>query len=835
MGNCMGELGLSWRQARRHLRRALQAGELRILALAIVVAVAASSAVGLFSERMRAALAAQSGETLGGDVIVSAREPIADNFTAAAQAAGLRISHFVSFPSLLVAGERSALASVKAVDESFPLHGEIRIADEAYGAARNSETVPPAGEAWADVRLWSELGLQPGTPVQVGAITLKVSAVLENEPGRGMGYFDLAPRLLINTADVAASGLLGPGSRVQYGLLLAGDTATLEGLRQPASDAGLRWTSPQDARPEVRTALDRAGQFLDIAVLAAALLAAAAIGLAAHQHGARLRDEVALLKCLGARQGFILRSLMLNLLLLGLGSAALGTLLGYAGQAVLATLISSLVENLVLPAPSFIPVWSSVGLGLLMLMGFGLPPVLEARRVPPLRVLQRNLMETRRTRLVWGLAVASVLALLAWQTRDLQLALRVLGGALATLLVLGVMAWGLVVLLKPLQARVGYSWRFGLGNIARRRGGSVAQVVALGLGLLALLLVTVVRQDLLDSWRSRLPSDTPNVFLINIQTDQLPALKTFFAGQGYAPLELWPMARGRLVELNGQRVNADMFDDPETQRWINRDFNLSWTNHIGDDNEMIEGNWWGEAGQGQPWLSVDTYAVERLNLKLGDSLTLQFADRAVTLSVHSIRKVHWDSFRPNFFLLTPPGVIEDVPAQWLTSFYLPPERRALLRDLVQQFPNVTALDIETVMNQVRGIMERIVRAVEFMLLFTLIAGMVVLLAAIEGTRGERARETALLRTLGARTPVLVKGLLAEFAVLGLLAGLVAALAAQLVAWLLAAQVFQIPYGPRPLLWLAGALSGATLVTALGWLSLRSVLITPPTRVLQAST
>ncbi len=829
----MDDLRLSWRHSLRRLRRATQAGELRILALAIVVAVAASSAVGLFSERMRAALAAQSGETLGGDVIVSGREPIPETLLAQAQSYGLRNSQFVSFPSLLIAGERSALASVKAVDASYPLRGEVRIADEAYGDARITDAVPDAGEAWADVRLWSELGLQPGTSIQVGAITLKVQAVLENEPGRGMGYFDLAPRLLINSADVEASGLLGPGSRVQYGLLLAGDAAALDRLRQPVKEAALRWTSPQDARPEVRTALDRAGQFLDIAVLAAALLAAAAIGLAAHQHGSRLRDEVALLKCLGARQGFILRTLLLNLLLLGLGSAAMGALLGFAGQAILAELISSLVENLVLPGPSPLPVLSSVGLGMLMLLGFGLPPVLEARRVPPLRVLQRNLTETRRTRLVWGLAVASVLALLAWQTRDLQLALRVLGGAMATLVVLALMAWGMVALLKPMQARVGYSWRFGLGNIARRRGGSVAQVVALGLGLLALLLVSVVRQDLLDSWRSRLPTDTPNVFLINIQTDQLEALKAFFASRDYHDLELWPMARGRLVELNGERVSADMFDDPETQRWINRDFNLSWTDRIGDDNEMIDGKWWAESGQGQPWLSVDTYAVERLKLKLGDNLTLQFADRPVTLTVHSIRKVHWDSFRPNFFLLTPPGVIEDVPAQWLTSFYLPAERRALLRDLIRQFPNITALDIETVMNQVRGIMERIVRAVEFMLLFTLVAGLVVLLAAIEGTRSERARETALLRTLGARTPILIKGLLAEFAVLGLLAGLVAALAAQLVAWALAVQVFQIPYGPRPLLWIAGALSGMALVTGLGWLSLRSVLATPPTRVLQS--
>jgi putative ABC transport system permease protein len=825
---------LMWRHALRRLRRATQAGELRILALAIVVAVAAASAVALFSERMRAALAAQSGDTLGADIMVTGRQPIPDALPAAADRAGIRASAFVGFPSLLIAGERSALASVKAVTASYPLRGEMRIADLPYGDAHLVRAVPAPGEAWADVRLWNELGLVPGAEIHLGAIRVRIRAVIESEPGRGMGFFDLAPRLLINHADVAGTGLVGPGSRVQYGLLLAGDGEALARLRALPLPPSLRWTSPQDARPEVRNAIDRAGQFLDIAVLAAALLAAAAIALAAHQHGARLRDEVALLKCLGARQDFILRTLGLNLLLLGLGSALLGALLGYAGQAVLATSIRGLIEGLSLPPPSLTPLLAAAGLGLLMLLGFGLPPVLEARRVPPLRVLQRDLVETRRTRLVWLVATTAVLALLAWQTRELALTLRVLGGALATLGVLAVLAWALIALLKPLQGRVGQAWRFGLGNVARRRGASVAQVVALGLGLLALLLVTVVRQDLLGSWRQRLPPDTPNMFLINIQTAQLEAIRNFFALRGYAGVELWPMTRGRLVELNGKPVTPEMFEDPETQRWINRDFNLSWSERIGDDNKVVAGTWWGATGYGQPWLSADSYAVERLNLKLGDRLTLQFADRRVTLTVHNLREVSWDSFRPNFFLLTPPGVIEDMPAQWLTSFYLPRERRALLRELVAGFPNVTALDIETLMNQVRGIMERIVRAVEFMLLFTLAAGVVVLLAAVEGTRAERAREIALLRALGARTPVLVKGLLAEFAVLGALAGLVAAIAAQAVAWVLATQVFEISYGPRPVLWLVGACGGAALVAGLGWLSLRGVLATPPTRVLQGS-
>lgn len=825
---------LALRYALRRLRSAAGAGELRILALAIVVAVAAASAVGLFSGRMRGALEAQSGETLGADLLVTGRDPIPAHIGAAADAARLRRVSYTAFPSLLIVGERSALAAVKAVAAGYPLRGELRIAAEPYSEARKAGTVPAPGEAWADIKLWSELGLAPGAELQLGSLKLKVAAFLEYEPDRGVGFFDLAPRLLINAADVARSGLIGPGSRVQYTQMFAGETAALARLREQQLPPALRWVGPQESRPEVRTAIDRSGQFLDIAVLAAALLAAAAVALTAHQHGARLRDEVALLKCLGARHRFILSALLLNLLLLGVVSAVLGTALGYAGQEILARLLGNLVENLTLPAPAPAAMLPVAGLALIILFGFALPPVIEAARVPPLRVFQRALTETQRTRAIWLAATGAALLMLLWQTRELKLASYVLGGALGTLIVLTLLAWLLIALLQPLQMRVGKSWRLGLGNIARRRGGSVAQAVALGLGLLALLLVTVVRQDLLDTWRGRLPEDAPNIFLINIQPDQVAALKDFFRKRAQLKLELWPMARGRLVELNGQPVTADSFPDPETQRWINRDFNLSWTEKLGDDNVITEGEWWGETGRGQRWLSADIYAVERLNLKLGDRLTLQFADERVEFAVHNLREVHWDSFRPNFFLVAPPGVLEQVPAQWLTSFHLPPARRALLRELVAAFPNVTALDMEAVISQVRSIVDRIVRSVEFMLLFTLAAGVAVLLAAIEGTRAERARETALLRALGARTPALLQGLLAEFAVLGALAGLVAALAAQGLAWVLALQVFDIPYGPRPFLWLAGALAGVALVTLLGWFSLRSVLATPPVRVLQSS-
>ena len=817
--------------ALRRLRRGWKSGELLILALALAVAVAALSAVSLFTERVRGAIANQTGDTLGADLVFRSRDALPQDFVAEVQRQAQRSVDTVQFPSVVLNGEASALASIKAVGEGYPLRGELRLTDEPFGTPRIAGGIPPPGEAWVDQRLWQELGLAIGTQIQAGSAMLKVAALLENEPDRGNGFSDLAPRLMINLADLPATGLLGPGSRAQYGLMVSGSPEQLAPLLAMELPEQVRRSTPQDARPEIRRSLDRAGQFLDIAVLAATLLAAAAVALSAHQHGGKLRDEVALLKCLGARQGFIARALLLNLVLLGLAGGLVGALVGLAAQEVVARLLGELLQ-IALPPPPLAPLLLAWGMGLLMLLGFAAPPILQARSTPPVRVFQRAATDSRLTRVIWLVAGLTVAAILWAQTGDPKLATAVLVGAAAALAVLALLAWALVLMLSPLKRAVGTSWRFGLGNIARRRGATVAQVVALGLALLALLLVSVVRQDLLVSWQQKLPADTPNQFLINIQPDQREALQAFFAERGYADLQLWPMTRARLVALNGREVTVDSFDDPETQRWINRDFNLSWSDRIGEDNEFIEGEWWGEAGQGQRWLSAEDYAVERLNLKLGDRMTLDFAGEQIEFTVKSFRRVNWDSFRPNFFLLAPPGVLEDTNAQYLSSFHLPPERRGLLRELVAQFPNITVLDIEAAMNQVRSIVDRVVRAVEFIFLFTLAAGLTVLLAAIEGTRAERMRETGLLRALGARNGTILRGLLAEYAVLGVLAGLVAAIAAQGVAWALAAQVFQIPYGLRPALWLAGAAVGGGLVTLLGWVSLRSVLKTPPKIVLQ---
>ena len=810
-------------------RRWLRTPELLILALAVVIAVAASSAVSLFSDRVARAISEQSGDAFGADAAISSRDALPDALVADLDARGIRQARLVSFPSAALAGENTALVSVKAVDKNYPLRGSLRTATEPFGPETVERGGPASGETWVDLRLWQELQLQLGGELQLGRSSFRVTRLLTYEPDRGGGFSDLAPRALIPIDDLADTGLVNAGSRVQYKRLLAAPPATIERLGELALPQGARLQTPSDGRPEIRNSVARAQQFLEIAVLSAMLLAGAAIAASAHQHGVKLRDEAALMKALGATSSRIAQRSLRRLLALVLVAGGIGLAIGYAGQGVVAAAASGLMSTRLPPPDPLAGLWS-LGLALVLVFGFAAPPWLAARHTPPIRVFQRDVRGSGQG-LTVGIAILAAAALIVLHTGETRMALIVLAGAAGAALVLGLAAWLLVRALSGMRSRGGTALRFGLANIARRKFSSVGQAVALGLALLALLLVSVVRSDLLDTWRQRLPADTPNQFLINIQTDQVPGLQQFFAERGRPDLKLWPMTRARLVELRGQAVTADSFDDPETRRWINREFNVSWTERFGPDNTLIEGQWWDPSTQGEPWISVDDYAVERLGLKLGDTLKLQIADQQVELKVYNVRKVNWDSFRPNFFLVTPPGVLDQGATQWLTSFHLPPQERALLRELIIAFPNVTALDLDAAMAQVRGIIERVVRGVEFIFLFTLAAGLTVLLAAIEGTRADRVRETALLRTLGANTRTITLGLLAEYAALGLVAGLIAAAAAQGLGAVLAAQVFELPYRFSPVLWASGALAGCALVSVLGWLSLRRTLSTPPRTVL----
>lgn len=827
----MNTLAMSWRLLRREWR----SGELRALAGALIVAVTAMTAVGFFTDRVERALESQASELMAADLAIRSPEPLDPQLRSEAPRFELRSAGTLSFASVVVARDQVLLAAVKAAAAGYPLRGTLRRADRPYGEGLATQALPDPGSVWLESRLAATLGIGVGDTVEVGKRSLRVSGILTYEPDRAGEMFSVAPRLLMRLQDVVSTGLLAPGSRAEYRLLLAGAPENVQRYRNWAAariQTPTELEDVRDARPELRAALDRGQRFLGLASLVGVLLAAVAIAISAQRFAQRHLDQSAVLRSLGAQQGAINRMYLLQLTWLGLTCGLLGAAAGYGSQLGLAHLLGGLA-SVPLPAAGPTVALTGTAAGLLILYAFAVPPLLALGRVSPARVLRRELAPPASShRAVYGSALLAALALVLWQAQDTRLALLFVLGATATLTLLGGCAWLLVRALRPLRSRVGVSWRFGLANIVRRARTSTVQILGFGLGIMALLLLTLVRGDLLGDWRDSLPDDAPNQFAINIQTEQLPALRAWFQDHGHAAPSLYPMVRGRLLRINEQEVRESDYQDPRAQRLATREFNLSWAERPQPGNQIVAGRWWNDSATSLPSLSVEQGIATTLGIKVGDTLTYRIAGQELTAPVTSLRTVEWESFQPNFFVLATPGLLDEFPVTWISSFRLAANQKDLLTDLVAQFPNLTIIDVEAVMAQVRAIMDRVSLAVEYVFAFTLLAGLMVLYAAIQSTQDERLREGAILRTLGASRSRLLLGVASEFVIIGVLAGLLAAIGATVAAYLIATQLLELEFSVRPLWWLAGMVGGGIGVGLAGTLGTRDVIRQAPLQTLR---
>ncbi len=819
------------------LWRDWRGGELRILAVALVIAVTSVSAVSFFTDRVDRGMQQQAAELIAADLVVSSARPVRPAIEQQALRRGLRIAETLQFRSVALADDRPQLVEVKAVTQPYPLRGELRVATAAFAADSATTDIPASHSVWVEPRLLQLLDVNVGDRLQLGAIDFTITRVLTYEPDRGGDMFSVAPRVLINQQDVPATQLVQTGSLVTYRLLIAGDAAGVQRFRTVLRQQlvpGEQLLSVKDGRPELRAALDRAQRFLGLAALISVLLAGVAVATAARRFAQRHLDTSAILRCLGATQNTIIRAFGLEMLWLALLASSLGVVLGLLTQTGITRILGQLLLT-TLPAPSPRPLLLGYATGVILLLGFALPPLLALRHVPPLRVLRRD-QNGRGTRasLVYAAVLFSMGVLLYWQIGDLRLVVYVLGGMLVTLLSLALAAWGLIKMLNGLRQRVGVAWRFGLANIARRPASSIIQIVAFGLGLMVLLLLSTVRNDLLNDWRQSLPPEAPNHFLINVQPDQVAGIQAFFDKQGMAKPALYPMVRARLTHINARAISSDDYESERAKHLVTREFNLSWADKPQVDNAIVAGKWWRQRDHGKALLSLEAGLAATLGIKLHDRMTFDINGREQTFTVSSLRAVDWDSFHINFFTVVPPGILEHEPASWVTSLYLDVTQKQRLGQLVQQFPNVTVIDIEAIMSRVRNIMDRVILAVEFIFLFTLLAGLAVLYAAIQASQDERRYESAVLRTLGARKPVLLRGLFAEFFTLGALAGLLGGLAATALVWLLAEHVFHFAYQFDPRIGLAGIALGLAIVGIAGVLGTRRVLAQPPAITLRES-
>lgn len=821
---------LAWRQLLRDAR----AGELRVLFFALLVAVAASTAIGYFGARLNGAMLLRATEFLGADLVLSGSAAALPEQIEVGTQLGLEHAQVVEFASVIAGEQGIQLASIKAASGSYPLRGELKSAAEPY-AAEQPGGRPGPGEAWAEARLFAALDLRVGQSIEVGSRQLRLTRVLTYEPDRAGDFYSLTPRVLINLEDLASTGVVQPGSRVRYRDLWRGDSETLARYREATEKslaAHQRLEDARDGNRQIGGALGRAERYLNLASLAAVLLAGVAVALSAARFAARRLDASALLRCLGLSRHETLSLFGLQLAMLGLLACLAGALLGWIGQLVLFQLLQGLLPPGV-PPGGLLPAIAGMATGLVALAGFALPPLAALGRVPPLRVLRRDLLPVPPSSwLVYGAALLA-LGLIMWRlSLDLKLTLGLLGGGLlATLLLGGVLLFGLNAL-RRLLARASLPWRLGLGQLLRHPLAAAGQSLAFGLILLAMALIALLRGELLDTWQDQLPAESPNHFALNILPEEREAFAARLAELSSHPAPLYPIVAGRLTLINGEPVQGIVSKESQGERAIQRDLSLTWAANLPAGNVLVDGQWWNDLPQSDlPGVSVESELAESLGLKLGDELNFSVGGLERKARISSLRQVEWDSFQPNFYMIFEPGTLQDLPATYLTSFYLPPHSEKQLVELSRQFPAVTLLQVEALLEQLRSIMAQVSLAVEYVLLFVLAAGLAVLFAGLQATLDERLRQGALLRALGAERHLLLRARCAEFGLLGAGSGLLAAVGCELASFLLYRYALELQWQPHPWLLLL-PLIGALLVGGAGVWGTRRALNASPLTVLR---
>lgn len=826
-------LALSLRFAWRDWR----AGELNLLFAALAIAVAAIASVGFFVDRMEAGLERQAADLLGADLVLIADRPIDAQVAAQAANAGLAVARTVVFPSMAASDEGMQLASVKAVSAAYPLRGSLRV--YVNGSTERDEPaqgIPGPGDAWADAQLAAALGIVPGDEIELGDRSFRLARLISIEPDRGTGFVNFAPRLMIAETELESTGLLGAASRASWALLLAGQPAALERMRgqlQASLGAGQRLETVAEGRPELSATLMRARQFLALTALLSALIAAVAVALGARHFVERHLDGCAVMKAVGLPQGRLMRVLAAELLWIALAAGVVGATIGWLLHFFLVAAVAKLVA-VALPPPSAWPALRALTASVVLLVGFGAWPFMRLAGVAPMRVLRREVGAPERPAWVGGLlAIACFALLLFWFAGDRRLAGWALLGFAAGGLAFGLAAMAstaVVVRLRGLAGVAGSSvWRLALSSWARRRQAVVAQVVTLAIGLMALILLTVTRGDLIAGWQRASPPDAPNRFVVNIQPPQRDAVDAQLAAAGITDAVLFPMVRGRLVSVNGRTVQPDDYADDRAQGMVRRDFNLSYMERPPAHNTVVEGHWFDPQAHE---VSFEAGIMKTLGLHLGDRLGFAIAGQVLEAELTSVRAVAWDSMQVNFFAILSPALLEPMPQTWITAYHQSEGGVALDRQLVQAMPNLTVFDVGNILRQIQEVLEQVVQAVQLLFVLTLAAGVAVLYGGLAVSRDERRREAALMRALGASRRQLAAAQLIEIAISGALAGLLAAAGALAVGAILATQVFDFALAVRLSLLPLGALAGATLALLAAWPGLRQILDSPPVAVLR---
>ncbi len=859
-----------------HFWRELKSGELTLLILCLVVAISASTSVGFFADRIQGAVNQQSNELLAGDLKLNSTQKIPALYSDLAKTEGLKIATFESMQGVVAIGNQFTLVEIKAVSTTYPLRGQLKTKISPTEMGNPERHIPSAGAIWVDTRLFNEMNLTIGQPLTLGEKTFTLEKILDFEPDRGGDVFNLSPRVMINSEDLAATKLIMPGSRIRYAMLLSGENTAITRFQttfkrmnsnsdNTVMQSEIRLQTIEDTQPTLKAALIRAERFMNLAALISLALASCGIGLSAHQFAKKRYETVAILRALGTSKKTILKLFIGTLILLSLSASVIGVIIGYIFQMGLVNLLTGLIVQTELPAPSLTPMFVGTLIGMITTLGFALPPVLALSHTSPMRVLRSDLPAPSISTLKrYGYAYAALCLLFLWRAGEIKLGLIAIASLTFSLGLFWILGHILLTLLGHIS--LGAWGHIGQKNILHRRMTSLLQLTVIGFSLMILLLLTLVRQDLIVAWDNSLPTNTPNQFIINIPTNEVAAVKdwiiknrnpqTIDSGDRSInthvdtnQISFYPIIRGRITAVNGAAFSSDLYQDENAKRFAKREYNLSWTDQLPESNTLIAGNFpplvkenistsaadamEKNMTQRIIEISIEDRLAASLNFKLGDTITFTINGEKIDTKISSLRKIDWGTVNANFFILFPTTVLDHMPATWMSAFYWPKVQQSQLSTLIKSHPAITLIDVSSITERIKVMIERVSLTITAILGFTLVAGVLVLFTAIQTTQTDRIREIALCKTFGAKRAVLRNALISEFTILGGLSGILAGIFAYLISLILMKFIFDLPSFPSPLTLLIGIIIGTVIVLSSGYAGCRRFLNRSPMNILRS--
>ncbi|MCH7741846.1 MAG: FtsX-like permease family protein [Proteobacteria bacterium] len=821
------------------LWRDWRAGELTLLLVSLIIAVSTVTTITLFVDRLQQALLRESSTFLAADRVISSSRPIADDILIKAGELGLQQAQTLSFLSMVFSDDRAQFTAVKAVDDYYPLRGKLIVSDAPFVRGTPVESGPLPGEIWLESRLLPSLGVDKGDILDIGVASFSIGNVLVKEPDRGSGFNSVGPRVLMNLADVPLTEVVQPGSRLTYRYLFAGEVAALDVFQawaKPRLGVEARMFGVKEGAAGIGNALDRAERFLLLGGLLGVILAGIAIALAAQRYSLRHYDHVAILKTLGATPAGIDTIFVVIFLILGTLATILGSCIGFVVQMAAVKILEPLIP-IELPNPGLRPVVLGLVTGFVCLLSFALPPLLKLRAIVPVRVMRRDLGETGiADRMTYSFAIIGIIGLMWWYSQDLRLTMLIFSGGVAATLVMSVLAYGLLRSGRIFGMQAGSAWRLALAGMQRRGQENVLQILVFGLAIMLLLILYLVRTALVEEWRAQIPENAPNHFAINITPEDVGPIRQLFHENGVASQPFYPMTRGRITSVNGQlsrerdrqREAAADSDGPRESSGRN----LTWAADLPADNRIVAGKWWPENYQGPVQVSLEKDLAQSNRLKVGDELVFTIQGRKLAAIVASIRTVAWDNMQPNFYIIFSPGALGDFPSTYMTSFFLEKHEKLFLNTLLNQYPTMTVIEVDALIEQIQRIITQVTLAIELVLVLILVSGGLVLLASIQASMDERLKQHAIIRTLGGSQKLVLGSLAIEFGALGFFAGVLATFGSEITVYWLQTEIFQLDYKINPELWVLGPLVGTLLIGVVGTLAALKVVRTPPITVLR---